>query len=70
MPESYEEAWRKADEDYDRRERQRVAQEIEDLLRAHHWDGGFYCYCGESVDMPVHWGRHLLQLALSESVDA
>jgi hypothetical protein len=70
MPESYAEAWRKADEDYDRRERQRVAQEIEDLLRGHHWDGGFHCRCGAAVDVPGHWGRHLLQLALNEGVDA
>lgn len=66
MPDSYTDAWRKADEDYDRREQQRIDQEIQDLLRTHDWRGGYYCACGEPINMPAGWGRHLLTLALVE----
>jgi hypothetical protein len=64
MPESYDEAWRRLDEDAARRWRQATAEQIEAELREHRWDGGLWCRCGEPVDMPVNWGRHLLELVL------
>ena len=41
MPEGYAEAWRRLDEDYDRRSREATALQIEGTLRAHDWDGGY-----------------------------
>lgn len=69
-PDSYAEAWRKADADYDRRERQRVADQVETLLREHEWRGGYYCNCGLVINMPASWGRHLLELALIDQQEA
>jgi hypothetical protein len=64
MPDTYDDAWRQADADYDRRQRQATALLIAGTLDAHHWDGGFHCRCGMPVGMPADWGRHLLELVL------
>jgi hypothetical protein len=64
MPDDYVTAWRKADEEYDRRYRQEVADRIEALTREHNWAGGFYCRCGHPITWPTDWGRHILELAL------
>lgn len=65
-PENYAEAWRKADADYALRHRAEVAGQVEALLADHDWRGGYYCACGQPVNMPASWGRHLLELALLE----
>ena len=64
MPESYAEAWRRLDDDFDRREREATALQIAGTLRAHDWEGGHRCRCGKPVRMPRDWGEHLLELAL------
>jgi hypothetical protein len=69
MPESYEQAWRRMDEDYARRHREETALQIESTLEAHLWDGGFYCRCGQPVDLPRDWGGHLLELTLFDADD-
>lgn len=65
-PDDYAAAWAKADADYALRHRAEVAAQIEGLLTAHHWAGGYRCACGEVVPMPVDWGRHLLELVMFE----
>lgn len=70
MPDDYAAAWRKADEDYDRRERQRIAEQINTVLSEHQWLGTFECACGAWVTMPTDWGRHLLELVLFDEVEA
>lgn len=69
MPESYEQAWRRLDEDAERRYRQETAQRIEGITHEHDWAGGFWCQCGISIGMPMDWGRHLLEVALFEDVE-
>jgi hypothetical protein len=69
MPDNYAQAWAKLDAEYAARLRQAIATRVESLLSAHHWDGGYYCRCGEPVDLPTHWGRHLLELALFDDDD-
>jgi hypothetical protein len=64
MPEGYAAAWRRLDDDYDRRTRQATDSQIESTLRAHEWDGGYRCRCGHVVRLPRDWGWHLLESAL------
>ena len=65
-PDDYAAAWAKADADYALRHRAEVATQIEDLMAAHDWRGGYYCACGQPVNMPASWGRHLLELVMFE----
>lgn len=65
MPDGYEEAWRKADEEYDQRVAQLIDDRIDELLDEHGWNGGYLCDCGHEINAPAGWGRHLLMLALS-----
>lgn len=67
--ETYDQAWRRLDEEYAQRARERDAAQVEQLLASHHWSGGFYCQCGVPVDLPAHWGRHLLELALFDDIE-
>lgn len=69
MPESYAEAWRRMDDDYDRRTREATDLQIEGTLRAHDWDGGHRCRCGKPVSLPRDWGWHLLELALDHDTE-
>jgi hypothetical protein len=69
MPESYAEAWRRLDDDFDRRTREATALQIEGTLRAHHWEGGYGCRCGRPISMPRDWGQHLLELALYDEIE-
>ena len=69
MPESYAEAWRRLDEDFDNRSREATALQIEGTLQAHDWDGGFRCSCGRPVGMPREWGQHLLELNLFDETE-
>jgi hypothetical protein len=64
MPESYAEAWRRLDDEFDRRAREATALQIEGTLQAHEWEGGFRCRCGRPVSMPADWGQHLLETVL------
>jgi hypothetical protein len=68
-PEDYAAAWKRMDEEYERRHRESLAQRIEGLLREHPWAGGFYCGCERPIGMPSDWGRHLLELALLDAED-
>ena len=70
MPESYAEAWRRLDEDFDSRARQATALQIESTLQAHEWDGGYRCRCGLAVGMPRDWGEHLLELVLLDQAES
>jgi hypothetical protein len=65
MPDTYEEAWRRADEEYAARERERIAALIEQLVADHWWLGGLECSCGTHV-APTRNShtRHLLEVAL------
>ena len=69
MPESYAEAWRRLDQDYERRTQEATALQIEGTLRAHDWDGGYQCRCGKPVGLPREWGQHLLELALYDEAE-
>ena len=70
MPENYAEAWRRMDDDYDRRSRVATdGLQIEGILRAHEWDGGHRCRCGKSVRLPRDWGWHLLEFALDHDAE-
>ena len=62
MPESYAEAWRRLDDDFESRTREATALQIEGTLVAH--DGAYRCRCGHAVALPGDWGRHLLEIAL------
>lgn len=64
MPESYAEAWRRFDDDFDSRAREATALRIEATLQAHQWEGGFRCRCGLPISLPQDWGQHLLELVL------
>lgn len=64
MPESYADAWRRLDDDYDRHTRTATDLQIEGTLQDHDWDGGFRCRCGKPVSLPRDWGVHLLEFAL------
>ena len=69
MPESYAEAWRRLDEDHDRRAREATALQVESTLRAHDWDGGYRCQCGLAIGTPRDWGQHLLELSMYDGAD-
>jgi hypothetical protein len=69
MPEGYAEAWRRIDDDYERRTREATALQIEGTLQAHEWQGGYRCRCGKPVGMPRDWGQHLLELALYDETE-
>ena len=70
MPEGYAEAWRRLDDDFDRRAREARDLQIEGTLDAHGWEGGLQCRCGRPVSMPRDWGQHLLELALVDESEA
>ncbi|MFZ2014298.1 MAG: hypothetical protein WAV00_10790 [Nocardioides sp.] len=70
MPESYADAWRRPDDDSDRRSREATESQIEGTMQAHDWDGGYRCRCGAPVTLPREWGRHLLELTLESGARA
>lgn len=68
-PETYDQAWRRLDAEYAQRAREADAAKVEQILATHNWVGGFYCRCGAPIDIPNHWGQHLLELALFDDVE-